>query len=158
MLNPAELETERRVGDPAVVSSVALLPWLFLFVTLVADRLVDDPTAKAGKTLTMATFVGASALCILGPLTLVALIGAIALQQHNFRVGLWFTRVAATTATLFCTVLTVAFMSDAFGSSQLRDDWHPSYSPPATLLIVAPHFVVGLANAYVLVRLSKRGA
>lgn len=144
-----------KTSDPIAITVAALLPMLLLAITVAAEKLVDQPLTRIGKVLAMTNFLGLSALCPLGPMTLISLIGAIALHQNSIRMGDWFAKVASTCAVLTCALLGVSVMSDAFGSTS-RIDWHPMYSPPAALLTLTPHLVIAAANIYVLVRLSKR--
>lgn len=145
-----------RTGNPIRVAVVALLPMAFVAGTVVAEKVVDQPTTRGGKILAMSNFLGLSALCALGPLAVVALIGAIALQNNDIRRGNWFAKVAGTAAVIVCVLVVVAVLSDAFGAGSRPYEWHPMYSPPAALLAVTPHLVIAIANIYVLVRLSKR--
>ncbi|WP_157762075.1 hypothetical protein [Nocardia yamanashiensis] len=156
VIGSAVSEPGWRTGNPIRVAVVALLPMAFVAGTVIAEKVVDQPTTRVGKILAMSNFLGLSTLCVLGPLAVVALVGAIALQNNDIRRGSWFARVAGGAAVIVCVLVVVAVLSDAFGSGSRPYEWHPMYSPPAALLAVTPQLVIAIANIYVLVRLSKR--
>ncbi|MEU8899632.1 hypothetical protein AB0C65_27490 [Nocardia sp. NPDC048505] len=143
-------------GDPIRVVLVALLPLALLLATSLAEPIADGSATKAGKTLILSSFVGVATQLALAPLTIASLIGAVALARNNFRTGAWFARVGSTAATLVCVLVVLGSVASALGPNSSRYEWKPLYSLPATLLAVTPQILTGIANVYILVRLSRR--
>ncbi len=145
--------------DPAWATGVALAPILFLFVSLAAERVVDKST-MIGEVFALWTFIGIAGQLMFGPLTVVLLIGAFALGRREFRVGRWFASVGCSAMVLLCTIITLGILGQAFGPDPRRDpsERSPLESLGGASLVGLPFLALGVANAYVVMRLRKRPA
>ncbi|MEV6277067.1 hypothetical protein [Nocardia sp. NPDC051832] len=148
--------TEGRPGDSIWVAVVALLPLLFLTASVIAERVVAGPYTRVGKVLALSNFVGVTSQLALAMFTVASLIGAVALWRRNVRTGRWFAKVGSTAAVLAYFLAVVGVLSTAAGPDPAQYEWKPLYSMPAALLAVAPQLLTGIANVYILVRLSRR--
>lgn len=145
-----------RPGELGWIVGVALLPILFLIASVAAEQIVDEPATRIGKVLALCNFIGIAAQVPLGPLCVVSLCGAIAMGRGKVREGRWFVNVAGSATTLLCFLFAVGVLADAIEPNPFRNEWHPLDSPLGAMIAVSPYLTIGVANVYLLVRLSKR--
>ncbi|OZC73648.1 hypothetical protein CH251_14040 [Rhodococcus sp. 06-462-5] len=101
--------------------------------------------------------LGVFGLVIFVPVTTLSLLGAAALNSHNFRVGRWLASVGAVSGTLFYAYLAFVVIAEAV-VPEMRDpnSWGPQFTPVTALLVVVPFIAGAAANVYVVGRLWRQ--
>lgn len=145
-----------RPRDTAWVTWVALLPILFLVVSLAAGLIEDNRGTMVGDVLATWNFFGFFGLVVVVPVMMVSLFGPGALKEQ-FRFGRWLASVGSAAAVLVFAVV-YGGIEEAVSPDERRDpySWAPVLTPLTESLVVVPYFAIAVANVYVIGRLWTR--
>lgn len=149
--------TAARTADVRCAGWVGSLPLIFGVVTLLSMIVAGVLGLDAPAMLADWWLYGVFGSVVFLPVTVVSWVGAGALDTH-FTAGRWVVTIASAADTALC-AWTVYGMFELLLGTQLRspESWLSAPTAGGTVLFTIPYLVITAANAYLVVRLWRRG-